>query len=210
LLDSMCRSRKRGSASWMMRARSCGKRGWRVNLKLSCRCSDTISHYAPVLIAPLSIFQFVAPPSRKNSGGALRQNRQGRQRNVARARGRRPDGDFPAGVFDHPAGALSAGHRDAAGAGVSGGGIRVPLDRSHQQAALDLCLCRRLGARGLLPGRHSGWPDPGRTERSPAARGDTALRLHDEPRGAQQPVACHQQGSRPSYCCWWCSASWRS
>src|SRR5262245_13716770 len=27
LLDSMCRSRKRASALWMMRARSCGKRG---------------------------------------------------------------------------------------------------------------------------------------------------------------------------------------
>src|SRR6266581_9023318 len=43
LLDSMCRSRKRASASWMMRARSCGKRGWRVNLTLSCRCSPSIA-----------------------------------------------------------------------------------------------------------------------------------------------------------------------
>src|SRR5262249_53962297 len=31
------RSRKRASASWMMRTRSCGKRGWRVSRKLSCR-----------------------------------------------------------------------------------------------------------------------------------------------------------------------------
>src|SRR6201982_1658106 len=31
----MCRSRKRASALWMTRARSCGKREWRVSLKLS-------------------------------------------------------------------------------------------------------------------------------------------------------------------------------
>src|SRR5215831_6169546 len=37
LLDSTCRSRRRASALWMMRARSCGKRGWQVSLKLSCR-----------------------------------------------------------------------------------------------------------------------------------------------------------------------------
>src|SRR6266699_2039346 len=43
LLGSMCRSRKRASASWMMRARSCGKRGWRVNLTLCCRCSPSIA-----------------------------------------------------------------------------------------------------------------------------------------------------------------------
>src|SRR5262249_26864922 len=30
LLDWMCRSRRRASALWMMRARSCGKRGWRT------------------------------------------------------------------------------------------------------------------------------------------------------------------------------------
>src|SRR5215831_4523328 len=33
LLDLMFRSRKRASALWMMRARSCGKRGWRVRLE---------------------------------------------------------------------------------------------------------------------------------------------------------------------------------
>src|SRR5262244_2818594 len=36
LLDWMSRSRKRASALWMMRARSCGKRGWQVNLQLCC------------------------------------------------------------------------------------------------------------------------------------------------------------------------------
>src|SRR5215467_223568 len=34
LLDSMCRSRKRASALWMMRARSCGKLEWRVSRKV--------------------------------------------------------------------------------------------------------------------------------------------------------------------------------
>src|SRR5262249_43164814 len=37
LLDSMCRSRKRASASWMMRARSCGKLGKPEKAGLKCR-----------------------------------------------------------------------------------------------------------------------------------------------------------------------------
>src|SRR6266480_7144358 len=43
LLDSMCRSRRRASASWMIRARSCGKRGWlkirvlRFRLRMNAR-----------------------------------------------------------------------------------------------------------------------------------------------------------------------------
>jgi hypothetical protein len=41
LLDLMFRSRKRASALWMMRARSCGKRGWRVSLPQRCAQDST-------------------------------------------------------------------------------------------------------------------------------------------------------------------------
>ena len=154
----------------------------------------------------------------------------GRQRDVARARRRRHDGRLPARLFDHSAGALSAGHRHAAGAGISRSRIRVPLDRYDQQAALDLRLCRRFGARGLLPRRDSRRPDPGHQsgERSVCRR---RLRLGNAVRGlcglgvvagyalARCHVARHEdaravspneQGSRPSCCCWRCSALWRS
>ena len=87
----------------------------------------------------------------------------GRQRDLAGARRRRPAGGVPAGLCDRHAGALSAGDRHAAGAGVSRRGVRVPRDR-RQQGAVEHGLRRRLDARRLCPGR-----DP-RRHRSRASR----------------------------------------
>src|SRR6476620_5245022 len=50
------------------------------------------------------------------------------------------DGRLSAGVLDHSPGTLSAGHFHAAGPDISRSRLRVPLDRSDQQASLDLCL----------------------------------------------------------------------
>src|SRR5215813_6674250 len=51
LLDSMCRSRKRASALWMMRARSCGKLEWRVSLKLFCLKASWAGSWTAVAVA---------------------------------------------------------------------------------------------------------------------------------------------------------------
>ena len=71
----------------------------------------------------------------------------GRQRDLARPRRRRHDGRFPARLFDHHAGALPAGHRHAARAGVPRGGVRIPLARRDQQA--------RIGRSRSRPARRS-------------------------------------------------------
>ena len=68
---------------------------------------------------------------------------------------------FPRAYGGDHVGALSAGHRDAAGAGVPRRRVRVPHRGGDQQALLEFCVRRRLHAGGVLPGRHSRRADPG-------------------------------------------------
>ena len=81
----------------------------------------------------------------------------GRQRDMAGARRRRIMGGIPGRLCRDHAGDVSAGDRDAAGAGVPRRGIRISY-RLREQAAVEFCLHVRLIARGVLAGR-----DPGRT-----------------------------------------------
>ena len=84
----------------------------------------------------------------------------GRQRDLAGDGRRGPAGGVPAGLCHRHAGALSAGDRDAAGAGVSRRCLRVSRDR-RQQGAVEHGLRRRLDARGPVPGRDPRRHDPG-------------------------------------------------
>ncbi len=68
-------------------------------------------------------------------------------------------GRVPPRLRHRHAGALSAGDRDAARAGVSRRRLRIPRDR-RQQGAVEHGLRRRLDARGLCAGRDPRRPDP--------------------------------------------------
>ena len=85
----------------------------------------------------------------------------GRQRDLAGARRRRIVGGVPARLCGDHVGALSAGDRDAAGAGVPRRRLRIPPRGRDQQALLEFRLHRRLRARRDLPGRDPGRADPG-------------------------------------------------
>ena len=70
----------------------------------------------------------------------------GRQRNLAGARRRRPDGGVSAGLCGADAGALYADDRDAARAGVPRRRLRIPLANAKRAQPLGRRLCRRIAA----------------------------------------------------------------
>ena len=154
----------------------------------------------------------------------------GRQRDLAGARRRRIVGRVPARLWRDHVGALSAGDRDAAGAGVPRCRIRIPHRGRDQQALLEFCVRRRLRARRDLPGRDPRRADPGhrrqrrRLRRRRVRLGD-AVRADVRARRARRlwPARRHlagdedrrrgrraRQAARQAAAARACSASWRS
>jgi hypothetical protein len=74
-------------------------------------------------------------PGRARHGDELHRAGVGRQRDLAGAGRRRAAGGLSAGLRGDPARALCAHHRHAAGPGVPGRGLRIPLARSRRTAA---------------------------------------------------------------------------
>ena len=84
----------------------------------------------------------------------------GRQRDLAGDGRRGPAGGISDRLCGGDAGDVSAGDRDAAGAGVPRRRLRVPRDR-QEQGAVERGLRRRLDARRFRPGHHPRRPGPG-------------------------------------------------
>ena len=135
---------------------------------------------------------------------------------------------FPLRLFGDHAGAVHAGDRDAAGAGVSRRGVRIP----HRVAQQDLAqrrLHRRLGSRRLRARRDPRRADPGhqghqrRLRRRPARLGDAVrcrLRPGDDRRlwparrhlagdEDRRPGGRRAAAGRPRCCSPSCWSSWR-
>ena len=174
------------------------------------------------------LLPFTETESRARPDDDLDRTVLGRQRDLAGARRRRAVGRLPAGLCGDHAGALSAGHRDAAGAGVSRSGVRIPRGLA-QQDVLEPGIHARLARRRLLPGR-----DPWRTDPGHPGRGRRLCRrrlrlghplcaaMRPRRRRRVRPAGRHlardedrrrdrrraRAGMR-SCSCWRCCCSWR-
>ncbi len=106
------------------------------------------------------LFPFAQERRRARPDDALDRAVLGRQRDLAGARRRRIVGGVSGRLCGDHAGLLSAGDRDAAGAGLPRRGVRIPA-RLAQQDLVEFRVHRRLDARGLLAGRDPRRADPG-------------------------------------------------
>ena len=129
------------------------------------------------------LFPFAKEDKEKRPDDRLDRAVLGRQRDLAGARRRRIVGRVPARLCGDHAGALPAGDRDAARAGVPRRRVRVPHRRGDQQEILEFRLRGRLDARGVLPGPDPRRADPGHQGRERRVRG-RRVRLRDAVRAA--------------------------
>ncbi len=102
-----------------------------------------------------------APEGLERTGDELDRADLGRQRDLADPRRRRVAGGVPAGLRDHHSRGVFPDPGDAAGAGVSRRGVRIPLQAAWRAPLLGRRVLRRLSGRGLLPGRRARRLDPG-------------------------------------------------